>query len=749
MASLADKVNPLVGTDSSYELSHGNTYPGAALPNGMIQWTPQTSIGPWIYTYRARALQGFRGTHSPSVWMGDYGSFTVMPLTGAPRHGAKERASSFSHAREAARPHHYRVFLDRYQVTAEVTPTMRGGVMRFTFPRGSRPVVQVQVTPGAGRIVIRPGERRIIGLSTHGGRGAPPKFASHFLLEFDRPFASFGTFTSNGPARGNPGVLPRPGRKEISGEGAAVFISLGRATERPLQLRVAISTSFISAQQAALNLASEAGSARFEQVRRRARRKWHRVLSRVRIRTFKPEHATTFYTALYRALLFPRVLHERSAEGKLVHYSPFDGALHEGEMYTDNGLWDTYRAQLPLLTLLYPRRAEGFARALIAAADQGGWLPKWPSPGYRSVMIGTHADAFLADAWQKGLRGFDLARAYLAMKKHATTPGGGRYAGRVGIEPYQRLGYIPAGEVEHATARTLEFSYGDYCIGAIAQALNKAGEARRFFQRAGNYRNVFDPDTGFMRGRKRDGTWTEPFSPTAWGNPYVEGCAWHYLWSVQHDLPGLIKLLGGRQAFAAKLDAMLAAPPDFEVGSYGRVIHEMREQVLGKMGQYAHANEPLHHVLYLYTYAGQPRKTQRHVRRVMQHLYRPEPDGLLGDEDTGQMSAWFVWSTLGFYPVCPGQPIYVLGSPLIREATLHLPEGKTFTIHAKNNSLKNVYVQAVRLNGRPLQRTWIHHETMLRGGTLTFQMGPDPNRAWGSRARDAPPGALPVQNQPP
>ncbi len=716
-------VNPMVGTASTYEVSRGNTYPAAALPGGMIQWTPQTGAGRWIYQHGAKTLLGLRGTHSPSVWMGDYGSFTVTPLDSASPGGGP--AARLDHSRERSSPHHYRVTLPGQGITAEVTPTLRGGVMRFAFPAGARPTLQVRVWPGPGQVQVRQAEGRIVGVSRHGGAGEPPNFAHHFVLQLDRPITEHSPLTAS-----------------ADGAGPGVSVTLARPASGPLRVQIALGTSFISAEQAARNMSREVGSAGFEQVRRAARAAWQQVLSRVRVRTYRPEHAVTFYTALYRALLFPRVLHEPDPRGQPRHYSPFDGKVHRGQMFTDSGLWDTYRAQLPWLTLLYPARAEGFARALIAAADQGGWLPKWPSPGYRSVMIGTHADGFLADAWLKGLRGFDLQRAYKAMVKHATTPGDGRYRGRVGIQAYQKLGYVPASEAEHATARTLEFAYGDFCVGAAARALGKEDEARRFFARAGNYRKVFDPATGFMRGRQRDGRWSEPFSPTTWGNPYVEGCAWHYLWSVQQDIPGLMRLLGGREALAAKLDAMLAASTAFEVGSYGRVIHEMREQVLGKMGQYAHANEPLHHVLYLYAYAGQSHKTQRHVRRVMERLYGPGPDGLLGDEDTGQMSAWFLFSALGFYPVCPGQPIYVLGSPLVREATLHLPGGKTFTIRAPGNGPGNVYVQSARLNGAPLTRTWIRHETLLRGGTLTFQMGPRPNKAWGSRPEDAPPGAL-------
>ena len=725
-------VRPLIGSDGSYEFSRGNTYPAVALPHGMIQWTPQTGAGSWIYQYSKKKIQGIRGSHSPSVWMGDYGHLTLMPMTGKVLLDPKQRASRFSHQQERARPYHYSVKLEDHGVLAEVTPTLRGGRMRLTFPETSRAVVVLEILPGPGQFQILPDKRSVLVLNANGQRGNPPNFGAHYVVQFDRPFSAFGVLQ---------GDTVRRGEKLISGKRVGAFVQF--STSAGEQLGVQIAHSFINRQQAESNLAAEIGAADFETLARRARQAWNRELSRIEARG-SPAVLTKFYTALYRALLFPRVMHEQRPTGKLVHYSPYDGKVHDGVMYTDTGFWDTYRAQLPLLTLLAPQRVGQIISGLLSAYAEGGWIPKWPSPGYRSVMIGTHADALIADAHAKGVRNFDAAVAFEAMYKHAVYPGRGAFAGRVGIEHFRRLGYVPCDVVEHAASRTLEFAYGDYCVARMARALGKTEETTRFVEGAKSYVNIYDATSGFMRGRTASGAWFEPFSPTRWGGPYVEGAAWHYLWSVQHDVPGLIKLLGGRRAFITKLDAMFSSPPDFEVGGYKRVIHEMREQKAAGMGQYAHPNEPVHHVAYLYNYVGQPWKTQRRVREVLAKLYGTGPGGLLGDEDNGQLSAWYVFSAMGLYPVCPGQPIYTIGSPELTHAAITLPGGARFVVRAPGNSEANHYVQSATLNGKPLQRSWLRHKEITAGGELVLQMGPKPNKSWGSRAVDAPPGAMDV-----
>ena len=724
-------VDPLIGSDSNRELSHGNTFPAVALPHGMIHWTPQTGDGHWIYQYKATAFQGIRGSHSPSVWMGDYASMTVMPMVGRPVLDPKKRAARYSHAHELARPHYYRLTLPKQQITVEVAPGQRGCRMRLTFPKTDKAVVLLDIHPGAGELQVLPGQRSVYALSRNGQRGNPPNFAGHFVIRADQPIKSFGALH---------GATTLPGAKIIAGQRVGAYLIF--STQKVQTINLSIASSFISREQALTTLKAELSGVDFDTLKDRARQRWNEELGRVEVESPRRADKVKFYTALYRALLFPRDLTERDPGGKRRYYSPYDGRTHRGVMYTDSGFWDTYRAQLPLLALLVPRRTGEMIQGLVQAYEQGGWLPKWPSPGYRSVMIGTHADAVIADAYARGVRNFDADKALEGMLKHASIPGSGPYAGRVGIRSYAALGYVPADQVEHATSRTLEFAYGDYCVARLAQARGREIEARRLFARARNYVNVFDRATGFMRGRLHNGAWTEPFDPFEWGGPYVEGCAWHYLWSVQHDVPGLTKLLGGRAALAAKLDAMLAAPTTFKVGSYKRVIHEMREQQLARMGQYAHPNEPVHHVLYLYNYAGQPWKTQRRVREVMSRLYGVGPDGLLGDEDTGQLSAWFVFSAMGLYPVVPGQPIYALGSPLFDRVTLRLPGDKRFVVRAEGNSPGKPYIQQATLNGAPLTRSWITHAAVVAGGELVLRMGPQPNKAWASRPADAPPGAM-------
>jgi predicted alpha-1,2-mannosidase len=721
-----DAVNPMIGTESRFELSHGNTNPTVALPFGMTAWTPQSDEGGWVYTQAATTLQGIRATHQPSVWMGDYGDFAVMPMADDLMLLAKDRAAPFRHESERSEAYGYEVTLDRGPVRIEVTPTMRGARMRFTYPIETRPLVVLDANKGGSWARVSPPERKIVGYSRRNNGGVPDGFACYFVVVFDQAFAEWGTWADGVPAASAP---------ERKADRAGAYAGFPRGTQT---VQVKIATSFIGLEQAERNLALELPGWDFLKTRAEARKAWERELGRVEIEGATQDQETVFYTALYRTLLFPRAIHEPDPAGRPHHMSPFDGRVHAGPMYTDTGFWDSFRAQFPLFTLLYPERDLEIVEGLLHAYDEGGWLPKWPSPGYRDCMIGTHADSVIADAYMKGLRGFDAEKALAAMLKDASVkPDFGGY-GRAGIDEALRLGYVPADRVKEATARTLEFAYDDFCIAQVAQGLGRTEEHDRLLARSRNFRNVWDPQVGFMRGRLANGSWLSPFSPVAWGGPYTEGSAWHYTWSVMHDVHALVDLIGGRELFAAKLDAMLQAPPHFEVGTYKREIHEMTEMVAAKMGQYAHGNEPVHHVLYLYSYAGQPWKTQKWVRHVVDALYGPGPDGLCGDEDTGQMSAWYLFSTLGFYPVCPGVPEYVLGTPLFAKATLRFPDGKVLTIRTEGGGPGRPYVQSVRLNGQPWTNTWIAHEALVGGGRLDFVMGAEPNLAWGSNPEAAP-----------
>ena len=726
-AGPATFVNPLIGTASTPQFSHGNTYPAVSMPMGMTAWTPQTGEWGWIYTYEATRIQGFRATHQPSPWMGDYGQFSFMPMTGRLRTDDAERASAFDHSEEESHPYYYKVRLKDYDVLAEMAPELRAAMLRFTFPATDSAYIVLDASAGIGQVEIFPEQRTLRGFTRVNSGGVPDNFACYFVAVFDQPFAAFGTWTH---------TEIQAGSDQEAGDDVGAYLRFEAGQRTVVNVRVG--PSFISTDQAKINLDREIGNKNFLQVQATAEDQWNDRLGTIRIEGATEAQQTTFYTAMYRTQLFPRIFHEPGKDDLPIHYSPYDGQIHPGVMYVDNGFWDTFRAQFPLLTLLYPDLNAEIIRGLVNAYLEGDWFPKWTSPGYRDVMIGTHTASVIADAYGKGIRDFNIQTAYEGMVKDAMAPPmpGGR--GRTGIESYTRLGYVPSDKVHEATARTLEFAYGDFCVGKMAQALGKEQDAAYFFRRANHFRNVFDPEVGFMRGRLADGNWRPDFSPTEWGGPFTEGSAWHYTWSVMHDPQSLIALMGGEAAFAAKIDELFASQPKFEVGSYGREIHEMTEMVAGNMGQYAHGNQPVHHLIYLYNYARQPWKTQKWVREVMDRLYGPGPDGLCGDEDNGQMSAWYIFSAMGFYPVSPGVPQYVIGSPLFPKTTLNLPNGRTFEVVAKENNSKNRYIQSARLNGKTYDRNWISHQDIAAGGKLEFVMGAEPNPAWGSAPESVP-----------
>ena len=725
--SPADWVNPLIGTDSSHEFSNGNTYPVVAMPWGMAAWTPQTQDDGWTYRWRDAAIQGIRLTHQPSPWIGDYGRLTFMPSVGGVVADPVERALPFSHDCERARPHAYRVDLDDIRV--EVTATERCGVLRFTFPPTDEAYLLIDTPDGALRLE----DGRIVGHTRSNSGGVPDDFAHYVVIAFSHPALDLGDASGGAVAWG---------QTAVEGERACAAVRFDTRAGRSVEVRVG--TSFILEAQAALNLRREVGTLGYEAVREHGRRTWDGHLARVEIEGATDAQRTTFTTALWRSMLFPRMLHEPDESGALRHWSPFAGGVHAGELYTDNGFWDTYRTVYPLLSLLFPDRYASIVRGLVNTVREGGWLPKWMSPGYRDCMIGTHAAAVIADADAKGIRDFDAETAYAAMVQDATVTSASGAVGRRGVDRYDALGYVPCDEVGEATSRTLEFATGDWCVARLAEALGRDEDAARFEARALSYRNVFDAATGFMRGRHADGSWRPDFDPTEWGGPFTEGSAWHFLWSVPHDPAGLATLLGGREAMAEKLDAVFETPGEFRVGSYGFVIHEMAEMVRGQMGQYAQCNQPIHHALYLYPWTGQPWKTQRRAREVMDRMYHPAPDGLPGDEDNGEMSAWYVLSALGLYAVAPGGAVWVLGSPLFERATLHLPNGARFVVEAPGNGADTPYVQSASLDGAAHTTSWVSHDDVVRGSTLQFVMGPEPNTRRATRVEDAPPSLSPL-----
>lgn len=741
--SLVKLANPIQGTDSERSFSHGNEYPAIALPFPMNVWAPYTQPqdDSFYYQYGQNKIRGIRQTHQPSPWIGDYADFSLMPVSGKLVVTENDRASVFSHEREIAEPSYYKVHLDTWKATAEVTPTLRAARFQFTFetPGDAYVVLDVFQSENVSSVEIIPAENKIIGIARNNRGGVPDNFGNYFVIQFDRPFSDYGVWSGN---------EIKTQVAKLAGQHVGAFLKFDTAGNKMVGCKVA--SSFISPQQAELNLQKEIGDASFDTIRARAEKSWNEALGRVQIEGGTIEEQRTFYSAFYRSILFPHRFYELDATDQPVYYSPYDGKKHSGHLYTDSGYWDTFRAAHPLYNLLFPEISSEILEGIVATYDQSGWLPEWTSPGHRDCMIGDHAFSLLADGWMKGIRGFDAKKAVAAMVHDANTqaPDFCRSIGRDGADFYNSTGYVPYSKVSgepsfhEACAKTLEYAYDDFCAAQLAHAIGNEGDAKTFEGHAMNYTNIFDPKTGFMRGRRAGGLWDEPFYPDEWGGPFTEGDSWQWTFSVMQNEPGLIQLLGGDQAFADKLDALFAAPPTLRAGTYGKPIHEMTEMAAINMGQYAHGNEPVHHVLYLYDYIGQPWKTQVKLRQAMTLLYQATPDGLCGDEDTGQMSAWYVFSALGFYPVCPGDPEYMIGSPLFSKATLHLAGGKTFVIAAGHNGPQEFYIQSATLNGEPFDKTFISHEQIVAGGGLGFQMGSAPNYQWGVQPESRPGSAL-------
>nr|WP_317891959.1 GH92 family glycosyl hydrolase [uncultured Sphingomonas sp.] len=737
--ALVDLVNPLMGSDSSYELSYGNTYPAVAVPWGMNFWTPVTGrMGSgWGYTYAAHKINGIKQTHQPSPWMNDYAAFALFAETGPLKVKEEERASWFSHKAEDSRPYRYKVYLADYDVTAEVTPTERAAQFRFTFPKADDAHIILDAYNGGSMVQIDPVKRRITGYVRNNHGGVPDNFHNYFVAEFDHDFTVTRTWDDNGQ-------VTAARTREGDHVGAVVSFKT-RAGE---QVGVKVASSFISPEQAVRNLEREIGRDSYDQTEAKTRQIWEKELRRVQVSDPNIDNRRTFYSALWRMLQFPRMFHETDAAGKTVHYSPYDGKVHDGVLYTDNGFWDTWRAVFPWFALMYPERDGEIMQGLVNTYKESGWLPEWASPGHRNVMIGSNSANLIADAYLNGVRGFDVETLYEAMVKNATTSEGRprdkrgnvvNAVGREGVEYYNRLGYVPydVGINENA-ARTLEYATADFSLSRLAQALGKTEDARKYAQQAQNYRKLFDAQSGWMRGRNQDGSWSTPFNPYKWGDAFTEGNSVHYSWSVMQDVQGLVDLMGGDQKFVDRLDSVFMTPPVFDDSYYGQVIHEIREMQIVNMGQYAHGNQPIQHMPYLYDWAGAPWKTQYHVRDVLKKLYSSAPDGYPGDEDNGQTSAWYVFSALGFYPVTPAVGEYAIGSPLFRAVRLTMPNGKVLTIEAVNNSAENVYIQSATFNGKRHDKAWLSREALQQGGTLRFVMGAKPNKAWASGKAAAP-----------
>ena len=724
-------VNPLMGTQSSFELSTGNTYPAIARPWGMNFWTPQTGkMGDgWQYTYTANKIRGFKQTHQPSPWINDYGQFSIMPVTGKLEFDEEKRASWLSHKGEIATPSYYKVYLAEHDVVTDMTPTERAVLFRFPFPENEHSYIVVDAFDKGSYVKVIPEENKIIGYTTRNSGGVPENFKNYFVIEFDKPFTYKGTFADKKLEEGNL-------EQKADHTGAII----GFSTRKGEIVHARIASSFISFEQAAQNL-KELGNDSFEQLAQKGNDAWNNVLGKIEVEGGNLDQYRTFYSCLYRSLLFPRKFYEFTADGQPVHYSPYNGQVLPGYMYTDTGFWDTFRCLFPFLNLMYPSVNKEIQEGLINTYKESGFFPEWASPGHRGCMIGNNSASVLVDAYMKGVKVDDVKTLYEGLI-HGTENVHPEVSstGRLGYQYYNKLGYVPYDvKINENTARTLEYAYDDWCIYQLAKALNRPKkEIELFAKRAMNYRNVFDKESKLMRGRNENGQFQSPFSPLKWGDAFTEGNSWHYSWSVFHDPQGLIDLMGGKKMFITMLDSVFAVPPVFDDSYYGQVIHEIREMTVMNMGNYAHGNQPIQHMIYLYNYAGQPWKAQYWLRQVMDRMYTPGPDGYCGDEDNGQTSAWYVFSALGFYPVCPGTDEYVIGAPLFKKATLHFENGNNLVIDAQNNSKENLYIESLRVNGQESTRNYLKHADLLQGGTIEFKMGSHPNLNRGINDDDAP-----------
>lgn len=689
---LLEHVCILQGTDSRHSLSYGNTLPLVAHPWGMHHWTLQTDTGNWLFNAGEPLIQGIRLTHQPSPWIGDYAALCIMPQLGPLQLGVRERASSYRVNDSTLRPDHLSVRLLRYRCQTSLAPSMRGAVIRFEFETDQVPRVIIEAP--AGRFDARQSGTHVIdGFTTGNSGGVPDNFAMHYIADFDKPIAKFERVDNS------------------------FYVEFARGTQR-VELRLA--GSFISVHQARVTVNSELIGRSFEGIRALARTTWLAHLERFRLDGCTPEQRRTFYSCLYRTLLFPRTFSEIDDAGNELHYSPYDGKVHAGPMYTDTGFWDTHRTLFPWLNWMFPETSGRMVSAFLNAYRQGGWLPQWMSPGYRACMVGTHSDAVLADAVIKNVGGFDAKLALEAMLKHATQEcDSAKGHGRAGVRAIDELSYLPADEFHQSVSTTLDYAYDDWCIAQVAAAVGQVDLADRFIGRSARWRALFDAVSGFMRGRRRDGSWVEPFSQYTWGGPYVEGGPWQSSWAVPHDAIGLMRVLGGPEATIAKLDAMLSAPPGFDVGTYPFEIHEMTEMALADFGQYAHSNQPVHNVLWLYPLAGAPEKNQRAVHRVLNELYNAGPRGFPGDEDNGEMSAWFIFAALGLYPSCPGSAIYTLGLPWVPRITLEKPDGQLLSINTDQRLLSSTGTRVIRrIDGQLHRAVTLSHEQLTQANRI-------------------------------
>lgn len=730
--SYVDYVNTLMGTDSKYLLSNGNTYPAIAMPWGMNFWMPQTGqMGEgWAYTYSSDKIRGFKQTHQPSPWINDYGQFSIMPITGKPEFDQDKRASWFTHKTEVAKPYYYKVYLSDYNVTTEITPTDRAAMFRFTFAEEKNAYIVIDAFDRGSYVKIIPEENKIIGYTTKNSGGVPENFKNYFVIVFDKPFTYKATVANK---------AVKEGELEAKADHSGAIIGFSTKDGETVHARVA--SSFISFEQADLNLKELKPT--FDQTKAYCKQVWNATLGRIEVKDDNIDNLRTFYSCQYRTVLFPRKFYEINSKGETVHYSPFNGQVLPGYLFTDMGFWDTFRALLPYVNLVYPSMGEKIQAGLLNSYKESGFFPEWASPGHRDCMVGNASASIITDAFFKGLINKDDAvKMYEGMLHGANNvhPTVGS-SGRLGYQYYNKLGYVPYNVgIRDNASRTLEYAYDDWCIYEMGKKLNRpAAEIELYRQRSLNYKNTFNKKFNMMSGRNEDGSFPDNFKPVSWWDAFTEGNSWHYTWSVFHDINGLMGLMGGQKVFVTMLDSVFKISPNSgSNGIPGDLVHEQREMQVMGMGQYAHGNQPIQHMLYLYNYGGEPWKSQYWVREAMNRLYHATPDGYCGDEDNGQTSAWYVFSALGFYSVCPGANEYVIGSPLFKSVTINLENGKKIVINANNNGEENEYINTLSLNGKVYDKNYFKHGDLSNGAIINMEMSSKPNLQRGTKKADFP-----------
>ena len=722
-------VDPFVGTGG-----HGHTFPGAIMPFGMVQLSPDTRLTGWDgcsgYHYSDNIIYGFSHTHLSGTGISDYGDILFMPTVGQMYLNAlngtdttKGYASRFDHRNETAQPGYYSVKLDDENILVELTATPRAGMHRYTYPRTDAANIILDLNH---RDKVTDAGLRIIGANTVVGWRRSEAWAKDqlvfFAAEFSQPFTLSGIAVDD---------KQRADFREASGKNIKACFRFNASSGAPILVKVGISATSI--EGARKNLAAEIKGWDFDSVRQAASQAWESELRKIEVSGGTETQLKNFYTSLYHTMTAPNLFMDVDGQ-----YRGRDFKNHHArgfENYTVFSLWDTFRAAHPLYTIIDQKRTADFIKTFLTQYDQGGRLPVWElAANETDTMIGYHAVSVIADAAAKGIRGFDLQKAFEAMKHSADQ-------NHFGLQGYKDHGYLEMEEERESVSKTLEYAYDDWCIAEVARMLGRSDDYRYYLRRAQSYKNIFDVETGFMRPRSNGG-WLTPFEPREVNFGFTEANSWQYTFFVPHDLSGLIDLMGGRQRFAEKLDTLFSAQ--------SQTTGREQADITGLIGQYAHGNEPSHHMAYLYNYVGVPWKTQARVREILDNLYAPTPDGLIGNEDCGQMSAWYVLSAAGFYPVTPGSTVYVIGSPLFPEVRFNLENGKSFVIRAVNASERNVYVQSATLNGKQHNKSYFQHGDLMAGGKLVFRMGPRPNPLWGSGPRSEPnsridgPGIVPT-----